>query len=89
MSRPASVLGGVQFGDPLLEERAQCGDVDVTEGEINIAVAGQVPEHVGEHAYVEAAVDLACQREHFPLRAKSTQGVSMKSRAAPRSRTGR
>jgi hypothetical protein len=37
----------------------------VTEGEIDIAVAGQVPEHVGEHAYVEAAVHVAYQREHF------------------------
>jgi hypothetical protein len=39
----ASVLGGVQFDDPLLEQGAQCGDVDVAEGEIDIAVAGRCP----------------------------------------------
>lgn len=66
----------------LPEERVQCGDADVTEGEIDIAVAGQVPQHVGEHAYVEAAVDLVCQREHFFAKVGLTRVDEVASRAA-------
>jgi hypothetical protein len=36
-----------------------------------------VPEHVGEHAYVEAAVNLACQVEQFRLGEPSAQRVNV------------
>lgn len=38
-TRPGSVFAEVQFGDPVLKERAQRGGDDLAEGEIDIGVA--------------------------------------------------
>lgn len=81
-----SVLAEIQFDDPALEERAQRGDVDVAEGEIDIAVTAQVPEHVAEHADIEALSTSGPLIKQFCCGEPSCQHVDVdEERAAARS----
>jgi hypothetical protein len=61
--RSGSVPIRLQHVRPRAEELAQAGDVNIAERQIDIAVAGQIPDHVDERSNVEAGIDLARQPE--------------------------
>lgn len=54
-------------------KNSRSGDVDVAEGEIDVAVPRQEPKHVEERADVETAADLACQVQQLRLEEPSGQ----------------